>query len=250
MGCALGFVSVNQQGVDTPSTHKVRIYIVYECSVISHNFLQTLGQVLLGLYLAQCALGAFIHYVKIPFRFGRPPQNYAHALIGLVTIALALYQVRLGYKEEWPTVTGRGPVVHAVLHSLEATTLTGDCSIIQDNGVNILWIVWVVVSSTAHVSSHVVNASHLFSIVAPRAVLRWTGIPPAPIASGTRSERAELSVAWREQGRADGFCVAHDDVFFFFSPSFEHHRYQHACHSSSLLSQCILYLGTLQGTVM
>jgi len=93
---------------------------------MSHNLLQTLGKVLLGLYLAQCALGAFIHYVKIPFRFGRPPQNYGHALLGLVTIALAFYQVRLGYRQEWPNVTGRGSVVRTVLCSLSAWTLTGD----------------------------------------------------------------------------------------------------------------------------
>jgi len=105
VGCILGFVAAHQMGAETHTTHK------------------TLGVVLLALYIVQCALGAFIHYVKIPFRFGRPPQNYAHAVLGLTTIGLALYQVRLGYREEWPNATGRGPI---------------------DNGVNIVWIVWVV----------------------------------------------------------------------------------------------------------
>ncbi|KAF8586721.1 hypothetical protein K439DRAFT_1631448 [Ramaria rubella] len=105
IGCALGFVGVRQQGVYIPSIHK------------------TIGKALLGLYLAQCFLGTFIHFVKIPFRLGRPPQNYGHALLGLTIIALALYQVRLGYSEEWPNTTGRGPL---------------------GSGINIVWIVWVV----------------------------------------------------------------------------------------------------------
>lgn len=105
VGIILAFVAVNQQGVYVPSTHK------------------TLGRALLGIYLGQCFLGAFIHYVKIPFRFGRPPQNYAHAVLGLTMVALALYQVRLGYREEWPNMTGRGSV---------------------GSGVNTLWIVWTV----------------------------------------------------------------------------------------------------------
>ena len=59
-------------------------------------------------------LGAFIHYVKKKDRIRRPPQNYFHAVVGLLVIALALYQVRSGYDYEWPTVTGRGPLPPAV----------------------------------------------------------------------------------------------------------------------------------------
>jgi len=62
------------------------------------------------LYIVQCLLGAFIHYVKKKDRVRRPPQNYFHAVVGLLIIALALYQVRSGYSYEWPTTTGRDPL--------------------------------------------------------------------------------------------------------------------------------------------
>lgn len=55
----------------------------------------------------------------------RPPQNYVHAVFGLFLIGLALYQVRLGYKVEWPRVTNRGPV---------------------PNGVDVIFWIWVTVS--------------------------------------------------------------------------------------------------------
>ncbi|KAF8507478.1 hypothetical protein BU17DRAFT_100499 [Hysterangium stoloniferum] len=106
VGCVLGYVAVNQQGSDVSSPHK------------------RIGTILLALYLCQCVLGAFIHFVKIRFRFGRPPQNYFHAIFGLVILALAFYQVHIGYDEEWPNTTGRSPVA---------------------NVVNIVWIVWIVV---------------------------------------------------------------------------------------------------------
>lgn len=66
------------------------------------------------LYLVQCMLGAFIHYVKKKDRVRRPPQNYFHAVFGLLVIALALYQVRTGYDYEWPMTTGRDPLPPAV----------------------------------------------------------------------------------------------------------------------------------------
>lgn len=55
----------------------------------------------------------------------RPPQNYIHALLGLAIIGFAFYQVRSGFRTEWPLATGRGPVPSAV----------------ED-----VWIAWVVVS--------------------------------------------------------------------------------------------------------
>lgn len=77
---------------------------------------QSIGTILLALYVVQCTIGAFIHYVKLPFRvFGRPPQNYFHALFGLGIIALALYQVYIGFSAEWPDTTGRGRVVGAIM---------------------------------------------------------------------------------------------------------------------------------------
>ena len=59
------------------------------------------------LYIVQCLLGAFIHYVKKKDRVRRPPQNYFHAIFGLLIIALALFQVHSGYDDEWPSTTGR-----------------------------------------------------------------------------------------------------------------------------------------------
>ena len=54
------------------------------------------GVAIFVLYFAQVGLGAIIHFVK-PKSFAdtrrRPAQNYFHAVLGLVTIALSLYQV-------------------------------------------------------------------------------------------------------------------------------------------------------------
>jgi len=74
--------------------------------------------------VVQCLLGAFIHYVKKKDRVRRPPQNYFHAVFGLLVITLALYQVRSGYNTEWPTTTGREPL---------------------PAGVDIIYWIWVVV---------------------------------------------------------------------------------------------------------
>ncbi|KAG7098256.1 hypothetical protein E1B28_000218 [Marasmius oreades] len=83
------------------------------------------GIALFVLYIVQCLLGAFIHFLKPanPWPTARPVQNYLHAVLGLLTIGLAFYQVRSGYKYEWPMVTGRGDL---------------------GKGVDIVWYVWVV----------------------------------------------------------------------------------------------------------
>jgi len=54
-----------------------------------------LGLCIIGLYIAQLVLGLFIHYIRIPFpAFGhRPPQNFFHAVQGLVILGLANYQI-------------------------------------------------------------------------------------------------------------------------------------------------------------
>lgn len=88
------------------------------------RFFKKLGLALLCLYVAQCALGAFIHFVKARDRTRRPIQNYFHAVVGLLTIALAMYQVYLGYKIEWPKTTGLEPF---------------------PQGVTILYYAWIVV---------------------------------------------------------------------------------------------------------
>lgn len=80
------------------------------------------GLALFVMYIVQCAIGAFIHFVKSK-RMRRPPQNYLHAVLGLAIIGLALYQVHLGYTTEWRLyVAGKIPI-----------------------GVNVAWTVWVVV---------------------------------------------------------------------------------------------------------
>jgi hypothetical protein len=58
---------------------------------------QNVGVVIFALYIAQIVVGAFIHFVRIPFLFvgHRPPQNYFHAVFGLAILAMAAYQVRL-----------------------------------------------------------------------------------------------------------------------------------------------------------
>ncbi|KAJ3992596.1 hypothetical protein F5050DRAFT_895974 [Lentinula boryana] len=82
------------------------------------------GVALFILYLFQCSLGAFIHKVKFANILGRPPQNYIHAFLGLFVVGAALYQVRTGYKTEWPKI-GRGPLMA---------------------GTDYIWYIWVVVS--------------------------------------------------------------------------------------------------------
>ncbi|KAH8828486.1 hypothetical protein DL96DRAFT_1799194 [Flagelloscypha sp. PMI_526] len=80
------------------------------------------GIVIFVLYLLQLGVGAFIHWVKPSAPRRRPPQNYFHAILGLLIIALAYYQVRDGFKEEYPKATGRD----------------------EPKGAQIVWYVWVV----------------------------------------------------------------------------------------------------------
>jgi len=81
------------------------------------------GLVLILLYLAQCSLGSFIHFVKPKNRIGRPPQNYGHAVFGLFIIGVAFYQVRTGYSVAWPSATG---------------------GLRTPGAVDIVWIMWIV----------------------------------------------------------------------------------------------------------
>ncbi|KAK7001337.1 CBD9-like protein, partial [Favolaschia claudopus] len=82
------------------------------------------GIVLFALYLVQCIIGAVIHFVKPKNGKGRPPQNYFHAVFGLAIIGLSMYQIRTGYRDEWPNYTGLGSL---------------------PSGINILWMVWVII---------------------------------------------------------------------------------------------------------
>lgn len=95
------------------------------------------GIAIFVLYIVQCSLGGIIHFIKpkpkidpstgLTVPRARPPQNYSHAILGLAVIALAFYQVRTGYKKEWPLTTGRGDA---------------------PKGVNAAWIAWVIVSAS------------------------------------------------------------------------------------------------------
>ncbi|KJA19957.1 hypothetical protein HYPSUDRAFT_143067 [Hypholoma sublateritium FD-334 SS-4] len=90
VGIALGIASVSQaHAVHFDDDHK------------------KWGIGLLVLYLVQCGLGAFIHFVKKADRKRRPAQNYLHAVLGLAIIGLALFQVHSGYDHEWVVSTGR-----------------------------------------------------------------------------------------------------------------------------------------------
>jgi len=65
-----------------------------------------------------------IHWVKPKNIKYRPPQNYLHVIFGILIMALALYQVRIGYHVEWPMTTGRE----------------------FSGGINVFFWIWVVVS--------------------------------------------------------------------------------------------------------
>jgi len=64
------------------------------------------GLVLVCLYIVQCSLGGIIHFVKSSKRTRRPPQNYGHAMLGLLIIALSFWQVYTGLEYEWPRIGG------------------------------------------------------------------------------------------------------------------------------------------------
>lgn len=84
-----------------------------------------LGLVLFIFYLAlQLPSGAIIHFFK-PRSFAerRPLQNYAHAWFGLLILALAFWQVWLGFQREWFATTGRH----------------------RPRGVWVAWVIWTVV---------------------------------------------------------------------------------------------------------
>ncbi|KAJ7093284.1 hypothetical protein B0H15DRAFT_929532 [Mycena belliarum] len=90
----------------------------------------TLGKFLLGLYVFQCVLGAVIHYIKpASAARRRPPQNYAHGVLGLLVVGLGMYQIRTGYADEWPRLLRYGALPQSV---------------------NRLWIAWCVILPVAY----------------------------------------------------------------------------------------------------
>ncbi|EUC66512.1 nucleoside diphosphate kinase [Rhizoctonia solani AG-3 Rhs1AP] len=84
------------------------VNVVQEAGMRHFNDKHTIiGLVLFLLYVCQCLYGLIIHLVKNPYRRRRPVQNYGHAILGLIVIALSLYQVWIGFNYEWPSATGR-----------------------------------------------------------------------------------------------------------------------------------------------
>ncbi|KAH9029949.1 hypothetical protein EDB85DRAFT_1866835 [Lactarius pseudohatsudake] len=77
------------------------------------------GLFVIGLYIAQLVLGLVIHYIHIPFpSLGhRPPQNFFHAVQGLVILGLANYQVYDGiyHKTGFLAADARQSAKHAWL---------------------------------------------------------------------------------------------------------------------------------------
>ncbi|KAI0779571.1 hypothetical protein C8Q74DRAFT_1217052 [Fomes fomentarius] len=91
------------------------------------------GVAIFVLYLAQLAFGASIHYYK-PKAWAkgqgrRPYQNYFHAVTGLLIIALAMFQVRTGFRTEWHLQTGRPQI---------------------SNGANVFWYIWIILLVVAY----------------------------------------------------------------------------------------------------
>ncbi|KAF9500601.1 hypothetical protein BDN71DRAFT_1439995 [Pleurotus eryngii] len=71
-------------------------------TILSDDPHKQVGIALLVLYIIQILLGFVIHFYKPSWSKGaRPPQNYLHAILGLVILALAAYQVHYGLNTEW-----------------------------------------------------------------------------------------------------------------------------------------------------
>lgn len=83
------------------------------------------GVAIFALYFVQVALGAIIHFVK-PKSFSvnrrRPAQNYLHAILGLLIIALSFYQVRFSMKWDDRAILTRPTVGKNWLRDRMATT--------------------------------------------------------------------------------------------------------------------------------
>ncbi|KIY72280.1 hypothetical protein CYLTODRAFT_418062 [Cylindrobasidium torrendii FP15055 ss-10] len=117
-----------------------------------------LGLALVILYLVQCCLGCIVHYVRPavvshrasalkplqtsgafgsaillhPSAQGRGLQNYAHVLLGLLTLGLAFWQVRLGYHQQWEDSGDE------------------DWDLNEGDTIDIVWDIWVVVVPLAY----------------------------------------------------------------------------------------------------
>ncbi|KAJ6526672.1 hypothetical protein B0H19DRAFT_544248 [Mycena capillaripes] len=115
-GVSLGFLADHELGGSPWDNHK------------------RTGIVLLVLYIAQCVIGAVIHFVKPKGGTRRPIQNYFHAILGLSVLVLGMYQIRTGYAMEWPRYMDSGAL---------------------PSWVNTLWIVWSLILVIAYAAGMV-----------------------------------------------------------------------------------------------
>jgi ABC-type xylose transport system permease subunit len=69
--------------------------------VITSSQHNNTGMALFALYIVQVIVGVVIHQFKQRDVVHRPPQNYFHAILGLVIISLAMWQVHDGYHKEY-----------------------------------------------------------------------------------------------------------------------------------------------------
>jgi hypothetical protein len=76
-GISMGIGAVVSAGAPHPNdVHKVHTYLHFYRLIL--NPLQRWGVALFMLYLAQCGLGTFFHWVKPTVPRGRPLQNWPH----------------------------------------------------------------------------------------------------------------------------------------------------------------------------
>lgn len=130
------------------------------------------GFAILALYVAQLGLGAIIHWIKpTSWTVGkrRPAQNYFHAVLGILIIGLAFYQVRNGFRTEWPARSGRPDI---------------------SNAANIVWYVWVVVSSLCWIEAILNTKSG--RVAGPCPLLRRSRAPPSPVPYGAPAPQGAL----------------------------------------------------------
>jgi hypothetical protein len=90
-----GWVKGIQAGHGSPMDHHKVWQVPLQIPFVTQCNVQKVGTVICSLYMVQIVLGAFIHFVRIPFPLlvRRPLSNYAHALLGLVILAMSAYQV-------------------------------------------------------------------------------------------------------------------------------------------------------------
>ncbi|KAJ6487367.1 hypothetical protein C8R47DRAFT_1320634 [Mycena vitilis] len=119
-GVALAVVANIQSGTALDN-HKARKAILeLRCRI--PDLSQRTGFGILVVYILQCLIGAVVHFVKAKHARRRPIQNYFHAILGIILIAMGMYQIHTGYNFEWPAYMG--------------SRLPG--------WVNSLWIIWCI----------------------------------------------------------------------------------------------------------